>query len=160
MRRIVKYAWTLTVIFFLVSLSFIYANVGEVVNLDGSTRSISEMSMSKDVFFYAVLAFFLVINIMLRGIGMLLDRVPVSGERRKTLMTNAVFKEKLVNWSISFTAVVNLAIIFSLIIIGFANYMVNPRSMMIGGFGYLGFGLVAGWLVALVVLLVRRKTLA
>ncbi|HAA13513.1 MAG TPA: hypothetical protein DCE41_18195 [Cytophagales bacterium] len=157
MVKIVSFGWTLTAVFFLVSLAFIYANVGVMVNLDGTTASISDYSLHRDTFFYVMVGGFLAINIVLRGLGLLLQRVPVTNMKQKTFFNSELFKTRLVAWTISFSGVVNIALILSLIIIGFANYAVNPQSTSIGWFSYLGFGLIALWLVGLVLILLGRR---
>ena len=158
MLKFASFVWTLTAIFFLVSLAFIYANVGEIVNLDGNTRSISEWSLSRANFFYFTLVGFMIINMVLRGLGYLLNRVPVSSPHRKTFMTTGNFKTNLTSWAVSFSAIVNIALIFSVLVIGFANYSKNPISTHIGWFLYLGFGLVAVWFLWLLRIMVARKT--
>ena len=159
MVRIVSFVWTLTALFFLVSLAYIYANVGEVVNLDGSMRSISEYSLRRGPFFFTMLGVFMVINIIFRGFGYLLQRVPVATLNRPSFFPSQAFKDQLVTWVVSFSAIINISISFSVIIIGFANYAVNPRSTAIGGFSYVGLALMIGWIAWLVVILFRRKSL-
>ena len=145
MNKFLKFFTTVSIIIFLVALLLVYAflpdPLGILFNEDGSAIR----DMAKNTFFYSVLFFFVISQIIL----MLFK----NGRLFKRKMKH----EHLIIWFQGFHLSINLFIILMLIFIGFANNAVDYSFSSIQFINYLAPLVVVVWLAMLPVFLLLKK---
>lgn len=143
MGRIVKFIWIISLLSALAVLLYTYASLAEVVFL---TNDITDQgSITRETYFYIGLALLVVFNFGFYALS------------KNMHLGNAVLKEALVNWQLSFAMILNFFYMAAALFIMLFN---SGENFNYNNFGYLIFialGFVALWIVALPVIIVRNR---
>ena len=137
MDRLIKFSWFVTLFAGLGALLYTYAAVGEQL-------SFGSYSFSREMYFYGALLVLVVFNFTFYALSRNL------GYRDEKLRT------ALVNWQLSFAAVLNLFFISSVFFIMLVN---SGEDFNFDNFGYLLYiclGLIGIWILMLPFLFTRR----
>lgn len=129
-----------SIFLFLIILLLVYAYLPIIVNLrPGST----DIQLHKETFFYATIAFFVVVNVVLLAF--------------QKLYENKIRKEDVKAWVRGLTFVINLYITFMIGFIGVINNTAHIKAEGFAYLNYLGPFLVFSWIVGLIYLVQKRS---
>ena len=139
---------------FIVFLLFIYANLPDRVVISDNSINAPKLFLSKSDFFYYCLIIFLASNAIAFVFGKVFQSITV--RPGAFFFSSELFKDHFTTWWGVFPAIMNLIFTFSL---GFIAVFNNHDVEMIRSYSYLpylGQFLVAGWIIALIVVLLKK----
>lgn len=139
MERVIKFFWIVSLGIGLFALLYTYAGLGDPV-------AFGEFRFSREVYFYGALAILVLFNFTFYAIS------------RNLRYQNSSLKNAIINWQLSFAAVLNLFFIVSVFFIMLVN---AGEQFNFGYFGYLLYvclGIIFVWVVALPII-IRRGVL-
>ena len=139
---------------FIIVLLLIYANLPDRVGITDSSINTPGLFLPKSDFFYYCLIIFLATNAIAFVFGKVFQSIAIRPET--FFFSSEIFKDRFTTWWGVFPAVMNLIFMFSL---GFIAVFNNHDMDMIRSYSYLPFlgqFLVAGWIIALIVVLLKR----
>ncbi|MDN5216744.1 hypothetical protein QQ020_32035 [Fulvivirgaceae bacterium BMA12] len=147
MISIVKAVRVISSLGFLGVLLFVYAYLPNTVKLPLDYLEATEITMEKGNLFYTVIGVFALVSMVSFFATRMINTLPAREMN---------FKRNLNSWSISFMAIINIFLIFSLIIISIINDSESTVSSYYALLAYIGPILLVLWLVLLVFLITRR----
>lgn len=147
MISIVKAVRVISSLGFLGVLLFVYAYLPDTVKLPLDYLEVKEITMQKGSLFYTIIGVFALVSMVSFFVTRMINTLPA---------TEMDFKRNLNSWSISFMAIINIFLIFSLIIISIINDSESTVSSHYSVLAYIGPILLVLWLVLLVFLISRR----
>ncbi len=158
MNRFIKLFWFLSMLGFLVSILLIYANLPEAVDVALGSRSISVDLLSRNAFFYTMIALVVISNGVLlalaRAVALIkFQKQPVSTD----IAEGNLFRTRISNWLGGFSVILNIFYIIGVFFIGFHN---DPQYVAPESYRILVYGsvlLMVGWLVWLPFILLKRN---
>ncbi len=136
MGRLIKFFWFVSLAVGLGALLYTYASMG-------SQLEFGEYSFSREAYFYGALAVLVLFNFTFYAIS------------RNLRYRSASLEEMMVNWQLSFAAILNLFFIVSVFFVMLVN---SGERFNFDSFGYLLYvclGLILIWVLALPVLIGR-----
>jgi hypothetical protein len=136
MGRLVKFLWFLSLVIGLAALLYTYASMG-------SQLEFGEYNFSKEAYFYGALAVLVLFNFTFYAVS------------RNLRYSSKHLEEMMVNWQLSFAAILNLFFIVSVFFVMLVN---GGENFNFDNFGYLLYvclGLILIWVLALPVLIGR-----
>jgi hypothetical protein len=145
MGRIIKFTWLISLLSGLATLMYTYASLGEVVSVNNETLATESGTITREAFFYSSLAILVVFNFTFYAIS------------RNMHMADQGMKQLLINWQLSFAAVLNFFFIIGVLFIMLIN---SGENFSYGNFGYLVYValvLILLWLLALPLLIMRQR---
>lgn len=147
MGRIIKFIWLISLLSGLATLLYTYAAMGEIVSIDSDTGDTESGSVSRELYFYIALGILIIFNFTFYAIS------------RNMHMADDHMKYLLINWQLSFAAVLNLFYIVGVLFIMLLN---SGDNFDYGNFGYLiyiALAFIILWVIALPVLIVRERSI-
>lgn len=146
MGRIIKFVWIISLLSGLATLMYTYASLGEVVSVHNETLSTQSGSVDREMFFYLALGILVVFNFTFYAIS------------RNMHIADSGMKQVLINWQLSFAAVLNFFYIISMLFIMLINSGERFDYSNFGYLVYIALGLVVLWMILLPVAIVRERS--
>ena len=143
---------------FLVSILLIYANLPESVDVTLGNRDISVELLSRNAFFYAMIALVVISNGVLLALARAVALLkPQQQSASADPAQGTLRKAKIANWLGGFSVVLNIFYIIGVFFIGFHN---DPQYVAPESYRILVYGsvlLIVGWLVWLPFIFLNRN---
>ena len=156
-KSFVNVAWVLTFVSFFTMLIFSYAVLPERVGILADPNGFANEFVTKEMFFYVVLALFTAFNVL----GFICLRVLVSVPVSSLLYArNESFKERFTAWSGSLVAAINVCLICAVAYLTLFNTRENGSISSFNYLIYIGPVFLLTSLVWLFFVLNQRKQLA
>lgn len=157
--RFVKLAWIFSILLFLIILLYVYTKLPPFITLTSNISAVDFLNFQKSNFFYLVLAVFIISNLS----WYFLSKKMLSLNRGVLTKNSFMTSEKiliLVNWLNSFSLLINILIILSVIYLGISSSgsTTGLSQLMIGI--YIFLGLFIFWFLLLGYLIVRKEKLS
>lgn len=157
MRRLIKFTWILTTLSFLGVLlweySYLPLNVGVLAGSKGEITTF----ISREKFFYIVLAIFAFSNGVLYSLRRLII-LNITASGKSLPAAKESLQNDLADWMLGFAASLNVFFIFALIYLGFFNNSSGVNLAHYGPFVYGGPVLIGILLGILIYLLLKKRT--
>lgn len=139
---------------FLGAILLIYANLPEEVDVTLGSRSISQLVLSRNSFFYAMIAVVVLSNGLLLALSKVVGLIksPENGED-----SGIMFRNRIINWLGCFSIVLNIFYIVGVFFVGFHN---DPQYVAPESYNILVYGsilLIVACVLWLVVIALQRK---
>lgn len=153
MSRMIKFLWLLSVLLFTVTLFWVYAYLPVRIGVMAGSEGITDTFVTKGVFFYGSLLFFLLVN----GLLFIMRRMLASEKQPLTGTYPAGLRSDLADWMLGFAACVNLFFILAMFYLTAFN---SPEGMNQGFYGplvYTGPVLIVLSLFVLVYLFFKKR---
>lgn len=147
MARIIKFIWLISLLSGLATLLYTYASMGEIVSINSDTLVTESGSVTREVYFYTALAILIIFNFSFYAIS------------RNMHMNDDHMKTLLINWQLSFAAILNLFYIVGVLFIMLVN---SGDNFDYGNFGYLiyiALAFIILWVIALPLLIMRERSI-
>ena len=154
MSRLIKALWLLSILMFLGGLLYVYANLPQEVALAVKTVESGGWIISRNIFFYGSLSIFIVVNVVLYVFGLILKRLPFPEPKSSYWLSNPELRTNVRIWITSFSFVVNLLLLSTIISVAFIN---NNNISAYRFFMYFGPALILIWLMILIVAIIRGR---
>lgn len=158
MNRFIKLFWFLSMLGFLVAILLVYANLPEEVDVTLGSSSISEVLLSRNAFFYSMIALIVVSNGVLLALANVITLTKSAKNRHSAGdLGQPLFKSRIVNWLGSFSTILNIFYIIGVFFVGFHNdpQYVAPKSYSILVYASLIF--IAAWIIWLPFIILRKN---
>ncbi|MTI30797.1 hypothetical protein [Xanthovirga aplysinae] len=152
--KLISRSWAFSFLIFLGVFLYVYAALPNQVALFTPRGSFQTIFIDRSLFFYSGISIFIVWNALFYVLRGMLGQLPV---RETSFFKSESFKIKILNWLISFALVVNVFFVFTVSLVGIFNRTSAEEFTRFSPFIYVGPVLMAIWLVALVVILAKRK---
>lgn len=153
--RLAKAFYFLSIFFFLISFLYIYSGSPEFVTYEVSERGFPLKQISKDFFFYLIVGIFLISNILLVLPAKLIE-MQYSPAIRRVFPVGDVFRESILAWFFSFTAILNLSTIVFVFYLHSLTDSDGSVGMGLKFFFYLVPILFVGWIGGLFYILATK----
>ena len=127
-QKFVNLAWVLTFILFFGVLMLSYAFWPDQLRV---YEIIAGLEITREVFFYAALALFVLVNLAALVLRRMLEAIPVSSD---IYAKNEAFKDRVITWFGGLTATVNVCLITLVAYISLFN---NQADYSISSFNFL-----------------------
>lgn len=153
--RLGKAFYFLSAVFFLIAFLYIYSASPEFVTYELSERGLPLKQLSKEVFFYLIVGVFLVSNILLILPAKLIE-VQYTGALKRVFPVGDVFREQVLAWIYSFTAIVNIS---TIVLVYYVHRITNQheiKSEEFNFFFYLVPVLYVVWIAVLFFILTAK----
>ena len=155
MYKVIRAFWLLSLLGFMVLFLMTYANIEQTVRLRFSETG-RFFTMSRDVFFYVVVGFFLLINLTLYVFARILRQLPKPQPSQNLWLADMHLRQNLINWLISLALILNIVIIFAIVLIGNMSDTFASRAITLEAWAYVTGGLISCWILALIFIFLRR----
>jgi len=156
MYRVTNLLRVLSSILFIIVLLFVYANLPDTVDLTVDPIGSSWLVIPKSDFFYYSLIIFLLTNLIAFFFGRVFQGIGIDSET--FFFSSQSFKDHFTTWWGIFPAIMNLIFMFSLGFIGVFNGQDKQLAQSYSYLSFLGQFLVAGWIIWLIVVLVKKTS--
>ncbi len=157
MNRFIKLFWFLSMLGFLVGILLIYANLPEEVDVTFGSQSISVELLSRNAFFYAMIAIVALSNGLLLALARAVSLTKTPELAGTDVSDKALFKTRIVNWLGSYSIILNIFYIIGIFFVGFHN---DPQYVAPKSYDILAYGsilLLIGWLIWLPFIIFKRN---
>ncbi|CAN5626139.1 hypothetical protein BH23BAC1_BH23BAC1_39690 [soil metagenome] len=140
-------------------LVLVYAYLPQEVGFTMDRSGLLAEQISREYFFYGMLAMFVISNILCIGLGKALEQLPAQHATSGggTVFFNSVTKNAVIGWVKSFCFILNAVFIFGLMYIGMLNNAESIKGNNFGLFLFIGPILVIVWILMLIFILIRQK---
>lgn len=157
--RFIKLIQIISIIIFLGVLVLVYAYLPQQVDFTIDRSGLFAETISREFFFYGMLAIFVISNILCIGLGKALEQLPAQHKKPGggAVFFNAATKNAIIGWIKSFCFILNAVFIFGLMYIGMLNNADSIKGDNFGLFLFIGPVLVIIWLLLLVFIILRQK---
>lgn len=136
MQRLVKFTWFITTLLFLVVLLWEYSYLPQTVEVLGGAERETYGTLSRENFFYIVLAVFAFSNAMLFALRKLI-LMNIDQKEKRESAGKVSLKKDISDWLLGFAGSLNVFLILALIYIGFYN---NPSGVNFSHYSPLVYG--------------------
>ena len=143
MGRIIKFIWLISLLTGLAVLLYSYASMGENVLLSNETDG--SVRISREFYFYSGLAVLVLFNFGFYALS------------RNLHMSNKILKEALISWQMSFAAVLNFFYITAALFLMLFNSGERFNYANFGYLIYIALGLIVIWVIALPVVILKKR---
>lgn len=158
MGKVVNIVYFLSLVLFLIMLTFVYANLPNQVGVSIDKRGLPDYFVGRENFFYLALLAGVITNVLCWSLSRFMKLLPVRRSLNKpAFFNNTSIKYAVVNWVKGFGAVLNFAIITTIAYLGAFNNADTFSGISYDGFLYVGPILIVVWLAVLIFLMVSRK---
>jgi hypothetical protein len=157
--RFIKLLQIISVIIFLGVLILVYAYLPQQVGFSIGRSGLLSENISREYFFYGMLAAFVISNILCIGLGKALEQLPArtATPGRGAVFFNEATKNAVIGWIKSFCFILNAVFIFGLMYVGMLNNAESIKGNNFGLFLFIGPVLVVIWLLLLIFIIIRQK---
>lgn len=156
MNKFIKLFWFISLLGFLAMLLLVYSALPIEVDISLGSTLIGDMSVSRNTFFYTMIAIVVLSNGLFLALSKAINLVKADDINRNEFLENSAFRTCLTNWLGSFSAVLNLFYAMGTIFVGLHN---NPEYVLTSTYSslaYLSIFLIIGWIFWLVVIVLRK----
>lgn len=145
----------LSVLLFIISFLYFYSALPEIVIYELNEEGLGEKFMSRNIFFYSGIIFFLILNLILITPGKMIENQSTPNFKR-LFPTGDQFRDYILAWIYSFVGVINI----SLSILALFIHSINNQNEIASGdfafFFYLIPIFFVVWIVGLFWILIKK----
>lgn len=155
MNRLIKFTWFLTTLLFLGVLLWEYAYLPQNVGIQADAEGAPIEFISREIFFYVVLAIFSFSNAVIFALRKLI-LVSLQRNGNREVPGKAGLKNDLSDWLLGFAASLNMFLIFGIVFLGFYN---NSSGIYLPAYGPLVYGgpIIMGILIVVLIYILLKK---
>lgn len=154
--RLVKLFWMLSLLVFLGVLSYVYVQLPPFITFTTEFSALSFLNFDKSNLFYWSLAIFVISNLAWYSVSKLLKSAYQNNKGQNKFLTHERISS-LTNWFNSFSGLINVVIILSLIFINLLFAEEKSGFAPIVTAIYIFLGLIAVWFLLLAYLIFKNE---
>ena len=158
MNKFIKLFWLLSMIGFLALLLWVYANMPPQIDISMVNSAFSEITISKNAFFYSMIA----IVVSTNGSILMLSKVLQLLTARHLKENDGFYPQeghnnRLINWLGSFSIILNLFCIIGVLFVGLYNTIEKEAGHPYIYIVYTSLFLMLVWLLGLIYIIASKR---